>query len=66
KSSASPLKALVLAAPAPSSFAEAASSKSVDKGHMLKEKPSAPEPSSQPMEEPPSSQGADPPNIEPE
>ncbi|CAA3002834.1 Hypothetical predicted protein, partial [Olea europaea subsp. europaea] len=33
---------------------------------MLKEKPSVPEPSSQPMEEPPSSQGANPPNIEPE
>ncbi|XP_022863571.1 uncharacterized protein LOC111383673 [Olea europaea var. sylvestris] len=66
KSSASPLKALVLAAPVPSSFAGADSSKLVDEGTTLKEKPSVLELSSQPIDEPPSSQGADPPNVEPE
>ncbi|CAA3015198.1 Hypothetical predicted protein [Olea europaea subsp. europaea] len=66
KSSASPSKALASTAPAPSSSAEAASSKPVDEGTTLKETSSIPEFSSQPMDEPPSSQGVNPPNIEAE
>ncbi|XP_022883147.1 uncharacterized protein LOC111399895 [Olea europaea var. sylvestris] len=62
KSSASPSKALALPTPAPSSSVEATSSKPVDDGTMLKGTSSVPDSSSQPMNEPPSSQGVDPPN----
>ncbi|CAA3014474.1 uncharacterized protein LOC111406035 isoform X1 [Olea europaea subsp. europaea] len=55
---------LVLATPTPSSSAGADSSKPADEGVTLKEKFSVPESSSQPMDEPPSSQGVDPPDVE--
>ncbi|XP_022866657.1 pentatricopeptide repeat-containing protein At1g64100-like [Olea europaea var. sylvestris] len=66
KNSASPSKALALPNPAPSSSVEAASPKLVDDGIMLKDTSSVPDSSPQPMNEPPSSQGIDPPIIEAE
>ncbi|XP_022846399.1 uncharacterized protein LOC111369150 [Olea europaea var. sylvestris] len=66
KSSASPSKALALPTPAPSSSVEATLFKPVDDVTMLKDTSSVPDSSSHPMNEPPSSQGVDPPIIEAE